>query len=246
MAIRVKWNEYETALLIDTFWKIEDNHSKKHKLIASLSANLRQMAINDGLKIDDKYRNVNGIADAINMAINMGKQISFQYFEYNVKKEKKPRFDGYWYKFSPYRLVWNGDYYYVVGWYEKYKRIMSYRVDRIVSAPKILEDEDIIPMPKDFDLDHFLNTMYHMFSTERRKVELICTNDVMDAIIDRFGEDVPTYAFDMENFKAEVEVAVNKLFFMWVFGFEGKVKIKGPQDVKEQYQEMINKASKSE
>ena len=68
----------------------------------------------------------------------------------------------------------------------------------------------------------------------------------MDAIIDRFGEDVPTYAFDIENFKAEVEVAVNKLFFMWVFGFEGKVKIKGPQDVKEQYQEMINKASKSE
>ena len=25
MAIRVVWDEYETALLIDTFWKIENN-----------------------------------------------------------------------------------------------------------------------------------------------------------------------------------------------------------------------------
>ena len=248
------FDEIELKLLIDA---VESSRfiskEKSEKLVEKISALAGQNAANTikrHISVERRIKSDNEkvllIADAINMAINMGKQISFQYFEYNVKKERKPRFDGYWYKFSPYRLVWNGDYYYVVGWYEKYKRIMSYRVDRIVSAPKILEDEDIIPMPKDFDLDHFLNTMYHMFSTERRKVELICTNDVMDAIIDRFGEDVPTYAFDMENFKAEVEVAVNKLFFMWVFGFEGKVKIKGPQDVKEQYQEMINKASKSE
>ena len=248
------FDEIELKLLIDA---VESSRfiskEKSEKLVEKISALAGQNAANTikrHISVERRIKSDNEkvllIADAINMAINMGKQISFQYFEYNVKKERKPRFDGYWYKFSPYRLVWNGDYYYVVGWYEKYKRIMSYRVDRIVSAPKILEDEDIIPMPKDFDLDHFLNTMYHMFSTERRKVELICTNDVMDAIIDRFGEDVPTYAFDMENFKAEVEVAVNKLFFMWVFGFEGKVKIKGPQDVKEQYQEMINIASKSE
>ena len=47
----------------------------------------------------------------------------------------------------------------------------------------------------------------------------------------------------MENFKAEVEVAVNKLFFMWVFGFEGKVRIKEPQDVCEQYRQMIMRAA---
>ena len=31
--------------------------------------------------------------------------------------------------------------------------------------------------------DKLWNTMYHMFSSERRTVELICNNSVMDAII---------------------------------------------------------------
>lgn len=247
------FDDVELKLMIDAiessrFISTEKSENLVNKIGALAGKNAaetlkRHISVERRIKSDNEK--VLSIADAINMAINTGKQISFQYFEYNVKKERKPRFDGYWYKFSPYRLVWNGDYYYVVGWYEKYKRIMSYRVDQIVATPKILEDEEIIPMPKDFDLDHYLNTMYHMFSTERRKVELICSNDVMDAIIDRFGEDVPTYAFDMENFKAEVEIAVNKIFFTWVFGFEGKVIIKGPQDVCDQYKKMIASATET-
>jgi len=183
------------------------------------------------------------IIDKINEAINLGKMIRFQYFEYNVKKERKPRLDGYFYRISPYRLVWNGDYYYVVGLKDKKDTISSYRVDRMVAAPEIM-DQDAKPLPVGFDLDAHLNTMMRMYSSERTKVTLICNNSVMDAIIDRFGEDVATYAYDMENFKAEVEVAVNKIFFMWIFGFGGLVKIKDPIEVKEQYRQMIEQASK--
>ena len=244
------FNEIELKLMLDAvessrFISKEQSGKLVEKISALAGKNAaetmkRNVSVERRIKSDNEKVLI--IADAINMAINMNKQISFQYFEYNVKKERKPRYDGYWYKFSPYRLVWNGDYYYVVGWYEKYKRIMSYRVDRIVSPPKILEDE-AIPLPKGFDLDHHLNTMYHMFSTDRRKVELICANDVMDAIIDRFGEDVETYAYDMDNFKAEVEVAVNKIFYTWIVGFEGKVKIKGPDDVRQSYVELLTNAA---
>lgn len=192
-------------------------------------------------RIKGSNKKIMGIIDAINEAITQKKQISFQYFAYNVKKERKPKYDGYWYKFSPWQLVWNGDYYYIVGWYEKYNKIMNYRVDRIVSNPKILES-DAIPAPKGFDLDKYINTMYHMFSSERKTVELICDNSVMDAIIDRFGEDVTTYACDMENFRAVVEVAVNSVLFSWIVGFGGLVKIKTPDDVKEGYIEFVTKA----
>ena len=64
----------------------------------------------------------------------------------------------------------------------------------------------------------------------------------MDAIIDRFGEDVTTYACDMENFRAVVEVAVNSVLFSWIVGFGGLVKIKSPDDVKEEYREFVTKA----
>ena len=87
--------------------------------------------------------------------------------------------------------------------------------------------------------DKLWNTMYHMFSSERRTVELICNNSVMDAIIDRFGEDVTTYACDMENFRAVVEVAVNNVLFSWIVGFGGLVKIKSPEGVKDEYADFL-------
>ena len=225
--------------------------SQSKKLIEKISAMagknasermIRNVAVERRIKGSNKK--VLGIIDTVNAAITQKKQISFQYFEYNVKKERKPRYEGYWYKFSPWKLVWNGDYYYVVGWYEKYKHVTNWRIDRMVANPKILDD-DAIKMPKGFDLDKYINTMYHMFSSERRTVELICDNSVMDAIIDRFGEDVTTYACDMENFRVVVEVAVNNVLFSWIVGFGGLVKIKGPDDVKVKYSKFVTKAYNS-
>lgn len=60
--IRILWNEYETAMLIETFWQIEKSPDKKNELLVTLSKNLRRMAINAGMEIDEKFRNVNGIS----------------------------------------------------------------------------------------------------------------------------------------------------------------------------------------
>ena len=61
MALRIKWDQYETALLIDTFWKIEEHPELRQDLIKKLSNDLRKKAINQGVAIDDTFRNVNGI-----------------------------------------------------------------------------------------------------------------------------------------------------------------------------------------
>lgn len=62
MAIRIKWDKYETALLIDGFWRIENSPEKKKEIIAELSESLRTRAVNLGIEIDDVFRNVNGIS----------------------------------------------------------------------------------------------------------------------------------------------------------------------------------------
>lgn len=182
------------------------------------------------------------IIDTINTAINQKKKIAFKYFTYNVRKDKKEKHDGYVYTFSPYKLVWNGDYYYVVGFSDKYSDIGIFRVDRISKNPNILED-DVVPAPKAFDINAYLNSMFSMYSDVREQVELICNNDVMDSIIDRFGENVSVYANDMESFRIIVNTAVGHVFYSWVFGFGGKVKIKSPQKVKSDYAEMVQKAA---
>ena len=86
--------------------------------------------------------------------------------------------------------------------------------------------------------------MFHMYNSERKTVQLICANETMDAILDKFGMDVATYAYDMKSFKVEVNVAVSHVFYSWVFGFDGRVKILAPDDVKQEYKEMILKSAK--
>ena len=222
--------------------------SQSRKLVDKLSAlagrnaaerMIRNVSVERRIKGSNKK--VLGIVDAINTAITQRKQITFQYFEYNAKKERKPRRNGFWYVFSPWRLVWNGDFYYVVGWNDLHGMIMNYRIDRIAATPRLL-DAEAAPMPKGFDLDRYINTMHHMFSSERKRVELICDDSVMDSIIDRFGEGVDTSLCGAGHFRAVVEVAVNSVLFAWIVGFGGLVKIKGPEEVKAGYADFVTKA----
>ncbi len=87
--------------------------------------------------------------------------------------------------------------------------------------------------------------MLHMFNSEHTDVELICDNDVMDSIIDKFGTGIKTNRVDKETFRTTVNVAVNHVFFSWVFGFGGKVRIVGPSRVRNGYAQMLEEAVKA-
>lgn len=60
--MKLRWDEYEVALLIDTYVRtIDMNIFEKTEVIKKLSDYLRQRAIGNGIKIDDVFRNVIGI-----------------------------------------------------------------------------------------------------------------------------------------------------------------------------------------
>lgn len=181
------------------------------------------------------------IIDAINEAINENKKISFQYFHYDENKKQQLKRDGKSYVITPLHLVWNGDYYYMIGVYDYKQRLGSFRVDRIAKRPSILEEEGA-PAPEGFDINEHINTTFRMYNSTHAEVELICDNDVMDSIIDRFGEDVSTCPNDHQSFKAIVNIAVSNVFYSWVFGFSGKVKINSPAQVKDRYADMLRSA----
>lgn len=52
------WDKHETALLIEAYWKIKADKSRKGAIVAALSSSLRKRASFD---IDDTFRNENGI-----------------------------------------------------------------------------------------------------------------------------------------------------------------------------------------
>ena len=62
MALRIPWDKYETALLIEACCLVNNSVIRRKDAISQLSKQLRQMAIDNGIIIDDIYRNENGIS----------------------------------------------------------------------------------------------------------------------------------------------------------------------------------------
>lgn len=220
--------------------KTEILSSKLCKMAGPFECNnlIRNIEVEQRIKADNQE--LLDIIETINLAINQKKKIMFQYFSYNIRKEKKLRHNGEQYIFSPYKLVWNGDYYYVVGYSEKHQCITNFRIDRISKSPEILEVIQTYP-PIDFNMDKYLNSIFRMYVGKIDEVELVCDNTVIDAILDKFGEDVTILANDMESFRIIITTSTSHIFYSWIFGFGGKVKIKSPENVLQTYKEMIRR-----
>ena len=239
----------ELKLMIDAVDSCKFISKKESKKLAgklgSLAGMYKSEEINRNITASGKVRTTNEktclIIDAINTAINHKCKVSFKYFTYNQKKKKVLKHDGRTYTFSPYDLIWDGDRYYMVGCDDEHEEIRTFRVDRIYGVPELL-DKQAVMKPKDFDVTKHVNTTFHMFNAEVQEVTLICTNDTMDSIIDRFGEKVKATPVDDEGFQLTAEVSTSHIFYSWIFGFGGKVRIVGPESVKEEYKAMVKKA----
>ena len=81
-----------------------------------------------------------------------------------------------------------------------------------------------------------------MYDGETKKVTLVCKNDLMNYIVDHFGDEVDTVPGDCGHFRAVAEVSVSQTFFAWVFQFNGDIRITAPEEVVLQYGEMLKNA----
>lgn len=173
--------------------------------------------------------------DMLHTAIQLKRQVSFQYFEYTAQKKRVLKHDGYRYRFSPYALIWDRDFYYAVGWSAKHGKVAQFRVDRM-TATELLEDAAHVA--RGFDPAVYAEKVFGMYPTQCDTLELLCENSVMRYVIDRFGEDVWTTAVDNQHFAARVNVAPSPPFLGWVFAFGGKIRITGPAYVLEEMKKM--------
>ena len=119
----------------------------------------------------------------------------------------------------------------------------NFRVDRFYKTPVILEDEEAIPEPEDFNLAEYSQKVFRMFgSDETIEVELLCETGMMNGIIDQFGTKVKTWDVDDQHFKAAVSVCPSPTFYRWIFGWNGGIKILSPQKVVDEYRATVIKA----
>jgi predicted DNA-binding transcriptional regulator YafY len=227
----------ELKLLVDAVQASRFISAKKSKALIEKLTSLGSVHIAGELDrflytdehLKPKNESVLITADIIYTAMNTGRQISFMYYEYNRKRKKDYKHNRRVYHVSPFGLMWNTDRYYLVGWSESHNDVAIFRVDRI-AAPK-LTDTLSAPEPEGFDMSKYANAVFQMYDGELRDVTLLCENELMDSVVDRFGEDFELHMADANNFTAKVRVAASPTFYGWVFLFGGRMKITAPPDV---------------
>ena len=77
-----------------------------------------------------------------------------------------------------------------------------------------------------------------MYGGNEKTVTLLCENEVMKSVIDKFGKNVRTEIVDDDHFKVIVDVEPSPPFFGWVFQFEGKIQIITPSNIADKMCEM--------
>lgn len=239
----------EVKMLVDAVQAAKFISAKKSKaLIKELSAMASPYQageLNRQLYIDGRVKTTNEsvyyIVDLIYAAINEKRQITFKYYEYTPEKKKVFKHNGQVYVLSPYDLVWSNDSYYVFGFSESHGKVVKFRVDRMYKPS--MSDTPAVKKPKDYDIAGFCKQVFMMYDGEPCTVELLCENNLMKSIVDRFGDKTETQIMDCRHFKATVEVSASPTFFAWIFTYAGKIKILSPQKVVDGYKAHLMKTA---
>ena len=177
--------------------------------------------------------------DDIYSAINENRKISFLYFKWNEKGEKQFKRDGKIYKVSPWALTWDDENYYLVAFDAEAGIIKHYRVDKMLKMEVLDERREGADHFKNFDMALYSKKTFGMYSGEVKEVTMVFTNNMMNAVIDRFGQEIFVHKEDDTHFRISVEVAISPQFYGWVFGLGKMVKIVAPEDVRQGYLDMM-------
>lgn len=86
-----------------------------------------------------------------------------------------------------------------------------------------------------FDIAAYRNELFSMYAGRRTETELSFQAEMLPTIIERFGDEIkPTVNKDGECY-IRVTVRISKAFFSWLTMYEGNIKIKAPESVRQEY-----------
>ncbi len=198
----------------------------------------RQLYLSDRGKTDNEsvFYNI----DAVHTAIGENREISFVYWQYDLRKKRVPRRNGARYCVSPFALVWDDEFYYLIAYDAEDARIKHYRVDKM-NRITILDSErkgrDAFAA---IDMGEYTSRNFSMFAGEEADVVLDCDESVIGVIVDRFGSGVSVHP-EGNRFRAYVRVAVSEQFFGWVAALGGAVRIVSPQPVRDRFEALLDR-----
>lgn len=213
--------------LIRKLEKLASTHQAR-QLQRQVYVDRRVKAMNESI-----YYNV----DILHSAIAQNRAITFQYFDYDMHKEKVFRHGGAVYQVSPYGLIWNSENYYLVAFDHATAQLRHYRVDKMAQLRPTEEKRE---GGGDFDVADYAQKHFGMYSGDEVTMTLRFRRSLANVVLDRFGQDVILIPDGQEHFTVTLPLVMSPQFFGWLFGLGDGVRLMGPAQAVEAYKEQLS------
>ncbi len=168
-------------------------------------------------------------------AINAKVKVEFTYTRRKITEDFKTAKEEKAFCVSPYALIWSEDHYYLVCNNEKYDNLMNLRIDKIkhleITKKRARHFSEVSDYKHHFDSAEYASKLFNMYSGEPKPIELICHNNILEPILDRFGENVKIQRADDEHFALRTNVAVSDGLVAWIVQYGNRIKVKSPNDL---------------
>ena len=239
----------ELKLLVDSVQSAKFITDKKSgaliKKLESLTSRHLAKQLNRQVVISGRVKTMNESiyynVDRLHEAINCDRQITFNYFQWNIKKEQELRHDGKLYKVSPWGLMWDDENYYLVAYDAEEEIIKHFRVDKMLKINISEDKRKGKSCFKDFDLPRYTKSIFGMFGGTPERVTFEAADHMAGVMIDRFGKDLTIIPSGKDRFKASVNVLVSPQFLAWMISLGRDVRITAPANVVDMMRDEIKR-----
>lgn len=194
------------------------------------------------------YDTINTINNAMSRNLDgkphLPEKISFKYLKHSIHnlRQRVERRSGAPYVVSPFKLMINDGFYYLIAFDDKSKQIRTFRIDRMAEVKRTGELREGAEEFKKINLESYAQEHFGMFGGKKEHITLRFIMPLLDTVVDRFGTRGVIYTKDDEkHFKVTTTVVVSDQFFGWLCGFGNKVKIISPSPIVEDFKKYLTK-----
>ena len=178
--------------------------------------------------------------DAIHQAIDLDRQMEFQYFQWTPDKKQELRHSGEVYTVSPWLLSWDNENYYLTAYDQKAEKIKNFRVDKILN-PEVTE----LPRQgreafENGSPEAYASCLFGMFTGDLQEVLIKADNSLAGVLIDRFGLDVEMVRWDEKHIAARFTAGISGQFLGWLLSFGSQMEVISPRFLREQILQIGN------
>lgn len=163
-------------------------------------------------------------------------KIKFEYYLYGLDKKLHKVCDE---EVSPYAIVCENEFYYLIAYHQKYKTFSYFRIDRI----KNIQTTKFPITKTKQSVKDFVESSVYMYGGEKEQIELKCDMAILDYVIEKFGNDIFIEKIDNKYFKVILNVYPMGLE-MWILQYIKYVEVLYPTQIKENIKNILKEGLK--